>query len=525
MRRLLLCGLALCVGSAWGQLPGSVSGSLQLELRSYQRDSLIGASELPQRIACNAYVPVTYRLGNVTLGFRYEAYLPPLQGYDPRYEGNGFPFRFIEYREGHLHATLGSFYEQFGSGILLRAYEERLLGIDNALDGIRVRYTAPGLRVTGLLGRQRRFFGWSGLVRGADLELAPADWGIGFPVDLSLGASVVSKYQRDDDPQFRLPENVLAYALRSEWRWSGWRVYAEWAYKYNDPSALNGFSYNPGTALYTVVSGTLGSLGITLQAKRVDNMAFYSDRTASGTVSVLNYLPPLSRQHTYRLATLYNYATQPGGEIGLSAELITPVPERFGNGMLTLAYSRIHGLDTVHTEAFRYRSRFPGISPRLYLEELVLEHSAEWGETLKSTLELIRLNYNKDVAEGVRGYGYVHAWIAIAELVQRLSRQHSLRVELQHLWSRQDRGNWVFAAAEFALASRWSLSVWSEYNYGNPKRDERFAYPGAALTLIHRALRLSLGYGRQRAGIVCVGGVCRYMPAAHGASLSLTTSF
>jgi hypothetical protein len=388
-----------------------------------------------------------------------------------------------------------------------------------------VRYTAPGLRVTGLLGRQRRFFGWSGLVRGADLELAPADWGIGFPVDLSLGASVVSKYQRDDDPQFRLPENVLAYALRSEWRWSGWRVYAEWAYKYNDPSALNGFSYNPGTALYTVVSGTLGSLGITLQAKRVDNMAFYSDRTASGTVSVLNYLPPLSRQHTYRLATLYNYATQPGGEIGLSAELITPVPERFGNGMLALAYSRIHGLDTVHTDAFRYRSRFPGISPRLYLEELVLEHSAEWGETLKSTLELIRLNYNKDVAEGVRGYGYVHAWIAIAELVQRLSRQHSLRVELQHLWSRQDRGNWVFAAAEFALASRWSLSVWSEYNYGNPKRDERFAYPGVALTLIHRALRLSLGYGRQRAGIVCVGGVCRYMPAAHGASLSLTTSF
>ena len=35
-----------------------------------------------------------------------------------------------------LDVTIG-FYEQYGSGMILRAYEERQLGIDNALDGIK----------------------------------------------------------------------------------------------------------------------------------------------------------------------------------------------------------------------------------------------------------------------------------------------------------------------------------------------------------------------------------------------------
>ena len=55
----------------------------------------------------------------------------------------GFDFRAIQ-RSGRLwfaryadspkvDFTVGNFYEQFGSGIVLRAYEEWALGIDNAL--------------------------------------------------------------------------------------------------------------------------------------------------------------------------------------------------------------------------------------------------------------------------------------------------------------------------------------------------------------------------------------------------------
>ena len=38
----------------------------------------------------------------------------------------------------NVEVTLGNYYEQFGSGFILRTYEERSLGIDNSLLGARV---------------------------------------------------------------------------------------------------------------------------------------------------------------------------------------------------------------------------------------------------------------------------------------------------------------------------------------------------------------------------------------------------
>ena len=36
---------------------------------------------------------------------------------------------------------------------------------------------------------------------------------------------------------------------------------------------------------------------------------------------------------------------------------------------------------------------------------------------------------------------------------------------------------------------------------------------------------MQLGYGKQREGLLCIGGVCRQVPASNGLTFSLTTSF
>lgn len=519
---LILCG---GIVPAVGQLRGGV----QIEVRSYRADSAIGAPAVPEHIGLNAYIPISYQVGALTVNLRYEAYLPPLQGYDIRYSGTGISFRSVDYRDEHFQLTVGGFYEQFGSGMVLRTYEERLLGIDNALEGVRLRWSSTGIRFGGFIARQRRFFSWGGLIRGAICELIPSQWGVGRPLQWNIGGAVVSKYQPDTDPLYRLPENVLAYTLFGTWQWQSWRLQAEWAYKYNDPSALNGYSYNPGTALYVSLAGQLAETSFLLQAKRVDNMAFYSDRTERGAVTLLNYLPPLSRQHTYRLATLYAYATQPGGEIGLSVDIMTPLAEGSllggsGGGTMSLNYCRIHGLDTTHSDPFRYRSPFPGIGATLFLEEFTAEYTAWWSSALKGTLQLTRQIYNRDVSEGLSGYGLVRTWIAIADVAYTVAPRHTLRLELQHLWTRQDRGNWAYALLEYTLAPHWAITMWDEYNRGHPAHRVSHHYPGTAVTLLFQRWKLSLGYGRQRAGIVCVGGVCRYMPAANGLSLSITAT-
>jgi hypothetical protein len=50
-------------------------------------------------------------------------------------------------------------------------------------------------------------------------------------------------------------------------------------------------------------------------------------------------------------------------------------------------------------------------------------------------------------------------------------------------------------------------------------------FPYVTAGYIRGATRLSVGYGRQRAGLFCVGGVCRFVPASNGLTISFTQSF
>ena len=73
-----------------------------------------------------------------------------------RNTGSGIPYRYIRWQDDRFDVTAGTFYEQFGSGMILRSYEEWGLGFDNSIDGIRAKgEPVKGLYLTGFIGRQR----------------------------------------------------------------------------------------------------------------------------------------------------------------------------------------------------------------------------------------------------------------------------------------------------------------------------------------------------------------------------------
>ena len=39
------------------------------------------------------------------------------------------------------------------------------------------------------------------------------------------------------------------------------------------------------------------------------------------------------------------------------------------------------------------------------------------------------------------------------------------------------------------------------------------------------ANRFSIGYGKKREGIFCVGGICKFVPSSNGFSLNISSSF
>lgn len=529
---------------------GEVHGNIQTDAQYYNADTAIGAATVPEKMGFNGFANIIYTKGNFSAGIRYESYLSKLQGFDSRYNGSGITYRFATYKNDNLEFTVGNFYEQFGSGITLRTYEERNLGYDNVLDGVRLKYRPiKGILFKGLIGKQRLYFTQGlGLIRGFDGEI---DINETFTklnekkLRFVLGGSFVSKYQKDDDPNLVLPENVGNSAGRLRINYGGFNLYAEYAYKINDP--FNSYQinnkpvYKPGEAIILNASYAQKGLAINLGVNRIENMNFRSDRNAKINDLFINYTPPLCKQQTYALLTIRPYASQPNGEIEYTAQVDYKIKKETKLGGkygwdISVNYSGAYSLDTTHLssnndstlQGYKVNSFGPG--KEVFFKDLYVEIGKKFSKKFKTTFIYDYQQYNYNViTNGISGEDFVHAHTGIIDATVRLKSESSVRVELQHLYTDQkigkQRGNWASGIVEYTFNSNWFAAVFDQWNYGNDDVKKRLHYYGVNVGYIKDATRITLGYGRQRDGVFCVGGVCRQVPASNGVSLTITSSF
>ena len=93
------------------------------------------------------------------------------------------------------------------------------------------------------------------------------------------------------------------------------------------------------------------------------------------------------------------------------------------------------------------------------------------------------------------------------------------------MYTQQDLGSWAMALVEYSAAPHWFFTVFDEWNYGNPDPVRRAHYYNVNVAYVFGANRIAFGYGRQRAGLLCVGGICRVVPASSGFTLSIFSTF
>ena len=543
----VLYGLLFCSGPLFSQgiQNGHLSGNFQSNSQLYYEDAYLGitSENLPsEKFLINSFANLLYTTSNFSAGMRYEANHNVLLGFDKRYNGEGITYRYTQFNKDGLDITLGNFYEQFGSGMILRAFEERNLGYDNAFDGIRLKYSPfKGVYLKSLIGRQRLYFDKAeGIVRGFDGEISlneSFESLSDIKTQFMIGGSFVSKFQKDLDPIYILPENVASWASRFSIYHGKWIMGAEYVYKYNDPSATNNFIYKEGQALLANLGYSQKGFGFSLAAKRIDNMSFNSDRNLSGQEVSINFLPALTKQHTYALATIYPYGTIANGEMGLQADLNYKIKKgtllggKYGIGILanfSNAYS-IHKAqineDTSIGESgtLGYTSDFFKVGDDKYFQEYSLEISKKINRKLKLTGTYLNTHYNSNFIVGYGNYGMIKAGIWILETQYKLKPKHSLRTEFQHLKTAQHEGNWAMGLVEYTVSPHYFIAIQNLYNYGN--KINQTHYPNISAGYTKNTTRFALGYGKQREGIFCVGGVCRNVPKSNGFSLSITSSF
>jgi hypothetical protein len=526
---------------------GQIHGNFQIDSQYYLTDSSFLAFPPKEKMGFNGYGNILYTKAGFTAGARYEAYLPALLGYPQGFSGTGIKYRFAQYKNEIFDITVGSFYEQFGSGLIFRSYYEPSFGYDNAMDGFRVKINPyKGIYIKTVYGHNRLFFGSSeGIVRGADGEINLNEFldsaRQGKKTNVILGGSFVSKYENSADPNLVLPANVGAWSgrmniIHSHANHAQSNFSVEYAYKINDPSSDNRFVYKNGEALYAQYSYAAKGFGFTTAWKYIDNMSFRSERNQTLTNCLINYMPALTRPHTYNLAaTLYPYASQPQGEFASQTEII--LKRKAGKTMggkygitYTANYSLAFNTDTTHLNddstrrlGYSVKRFLPG--NKMYFNDFNFEIKQKLTEKFKYILTYIYLVNNIEVVQGKTGKGTVYCHIGIAEINYKFSRKHNLRMEFQHLYTQQDHQSWATVVAEYSISPHWYFSALDQYNYGNNIASDRLHYPYANVAYTLGPNRLSIGYGKQRAGLFCVGGICRAVPASKGLTISISSFF
>lgn len=530
---------------------GQLHGNFQVLFQQYSPDSSIGAQVPEPKAAMNAFGNFTYTYGGLSAGVRFESYQNSILGFPSRFKGSGIGSRYVRYAKDNFDITVGNFYEQFGNGMTLRSYWEPNLGIDNALDGVRVIFRpVNGITLKTIYGQQRfdfdsKIINGSGIVRGADGEVTINDLIKSLaekPLRVSLGGSFVSKYQSGstverDSTIFTLPNNVAAYGGRLGVIYKNLQFTGEYVIKCNDPNADNNYIYKNGTGIFMNLAYSMKGFGITGSAKYIDNMAFRSDRNALLFDVPINFLPAITRQHTYNLAaTLYPYATVLNGESGVSGEIFytfkkdSPLGGKYGT-YISLNVAAVNSLDTTHMggrdeliDGYKTNSFFFGETK--FVRDVNFEIRKKINKAWNINLVHYYFEFNTLVTPVTQDYkGLVYANIDVVDVQWKFKPKHAIRMELQSLLTQQDKGNWATGLIEYSFSPHWSLAVLDQYNYGNDNADKRVHYLYGNLGYSTGSTRIMIGYGKRRAGIFCIGGVCRAVPASNGIEINLTSSF
>lgn len=525
----------------------TLSGSLQTDVLFGEEDAAIGATKSENVSQSNTYLDLNLLSKYVDAGGRLEYMRDPLPGFVDNFAGQGLPYFYVTGKLKNVELTAGDFYEQFGSGFVLRAYEERSLGIDNSIRGGRLRLNPyKGINIRMLGGNQRYYWERSdGYLFGGDIELNVDQWFRRMQDNmwyLTLGGSYVGKYEKADDLilnpndnslKLNLPEIVNAFDVRANLQKGNYSFLAEYAQKSYDPTADNGYIYKKGTAVLLSGSYSKRGMSILLQAKRSDNMSFRSTRNVpkEDVGSTINHLPAFAYQHTYALAILHPYGTQPDGEWAYQGEFRynfkrkTPLGGKYGTD-IRLNFSHIRSID----HQLLYGGNVPMVGSdgyksdffkqgELYYQDLHVDISKKLSRLFKGNFMYMWQKYNMQAIEGKEGM--IDSHIFVAEGKYTINKKLTLRAELQYLHTKQYEGDWAFALAELTVLPNLMFTVSDMYNVGETKEH----YYLGMVTFNHKGHRLAASYGRTRAGYNCSGGVCRYVPASKGFQISYNLIF
>ena len=522
-RTIIILGLVVASSAAMAQDNGYLTGSFESNNHLYVNDPTNEFQSADDRFGLNNYLKFDYYKGAFSAGMQMEGYLPAQIGYPTELQKYALSNFYLNWRDDNFQVTAGTFYDQFGSGLLFRSWEDRLLGLNNAIMGARFAYNwEDKIAFKALWGMPRLGMEFSDTqVRGADLSVSLSNI-IGLDdIVLSVEGSVLNKYSAISiaEEEAGGKPNSLGWSGRVNFDWNGFFAKGEMVDLGKKVVAKD---IKRGNAQLVELGYNGRGLGVTLTGRRLEWMGQNIISNSTSSANLISYVPAMSTQYTYMLTTLHPYNPQVGdastaafnsGEMG--GQLDAFYNFRRGTAIGGKRGMKVHANFSTYYAIAQEGSFQPG---NLLFRDFSFDVEKQWTKEFKMVLLYSLQEYNP-------GYGqYKTTWLSnifVADLLYKWTSELSTRLELQYLKTYEDKKDWMAALLEVNFAPHWSVWGSDMYNHGMTKKH----YYNVGVSYAKGRTRLALGYGRYKDGYICSGGVCRSIPQYTGANFTITTSF
>jgi len=470
-----------------------------------------------------------------TVGFRMLYDDPPEVGETFR----GISRRYIEYNNANIYLRAGNSSALFGRGLALNLFENRGLAYDTWMDGVQLKYSPDFFNVT-LLGGTIDYRDSVSItrheiykLRGGNFEFQPFDeilFGISYIYaegkipQGSVNSGIPPKNIKAEIPEFYFSLNLNKLS-----------VYLDWSRKWTN--LIENKISSTGWALYGAVSYLGEGYGVTLDYKNYsfDILDPYGRDDLSRPTRMLPFQNPpiVQKEHSYTLLTRALHEVNFNDEVGLQLDAFYALNDNTTLNFNT-SFSSIHDRYELNGFTFNRIKRAGNFLPSFDKEffpyyEVFLE-----GEHYYDISSAVRL------AAAFRQYTFFNEFSF--DKSSTVTSSFVIPVQIQNVFS----GNYslTFQSEHERVSEEFNGTTDKFFNhlitiinsfYSNLTATIRFEYTTSDKDVSGRKNWLSgeigyrlmqshvitASYGKERGGLACSNGVCRYIQPFEGFRLAI----
>lgn len=558
-----LLTLAILLMLPWQTMKGQVVDySIANEFRYgigewYQNDKAEKKEYLENLFNTRIYI------GDFRLGFRAQVDRPREFGPDTV----GLTQYFAEFSRNNLTARGGTFYNLVGQGLVFNTFESRPVGFNTLTEGVNIDFKEKRFKA-GVYGGTMGYADILGTDR-VENYLVRGVWGEGRPIkEITLGSSFLAATGEKTRSGFRNEFDAYLREGYVDAQYEGFGLLFNWSDKrtagFDSTAKALTTSDLYGTGWYGKLSYTGSKFGVIGEYKdyRYD-LVEPGDRdvsTRSTRALPFQNPPTLIPEHDKTLLARNPHTPDFNDEVGLQVTGLIYPWENLSVTILATAASRHAGYDPIEmtdslgNESLDFRLvdgerlSFPELSDErfspfweiyaqadyhvsddldltvgvqrkentVYYDRLQVEIPVATSEVYESTTGLIEGSYNLSQRSTLHAILEVQG---VYDSKKEIAGNDTLGIT-------PSDGKFVnsLVTLEYSRSPTWSVNTRLEWTSTDKEQEGRKVWPVVGGTYrIGRAHTLGAQYGWERGGVICTGGVCRFINPFTGFRLSLTS--